>query len=111
MLGVNNLASKENMKKLITNLHEKYPNSPIYINSVYHFGTDYNGPVNNQNIDSFNLGMKEFANLYDWCKYIDVTAGLNDENGYIKSEYTNDGLHLNETGKPILVENIKSQIK
>lgn len=111
MLGVNNLSSKESMKTLISNLHSKYSNAIIYINSVYHFGTSYNGPVNNQNIDAFNLSMKEYAELYDWCKYIDVTNGLNDNTGYIKSEYTNDGLHLNETGKPILVENIKNNVR
>ena len=111
MLGVNNPAGRESMKTLISNLHSKYPNAIIYINSVYHLGTSYNGPINNQNIDAFNLLMKEYADLNDWCKYIDVTNGLNDATGYIKSEYTNDGLHLNETGKPILINNIKTQIK
>ena len=110
MLGVNNTNVK-NMQDLLNNLHSKYPSATVYVNSVYHIGTAYTaGYINNNDIDNFNNSMKQFASQNNWLKYIDVTKGLYDPTGYIKREYTNDGLHLNATGNQILVNNIKLEI-
>ena len=54
--------------------------------------------------------MQQFASQNNWLKYIDVTKGLYDPTGYIKREYTNDGLHLNAEGNKILLNNIKVEI-
>ena len=54
--------------------------------------------------------MVEFAAKNSWAKYISVTYGLDEPTGFVKNEYTYDGLHLNENGKPILVNNIKTEI-
>lgn len=110
MLGVNNPSDTVNMKQLLNKLHEKYPSAIIYINSVYNVGTAYRGSVTNEQIANFNNEMSLFASQNSWSRYVDVTNGLNDNN-FIKSEYTNDGLHLNETGKTVLIENIKAQIR
>ena len=110
MLGVNN-TNTENMRKLLDRLHSKYPNATIYINSVYHIGSAYTaGYINNSQIDSFNNSMKQVASSNSWIKYIDITSGLYDSNGNLKSEYTSDGLHMNNSGNNILINNIRSQI-
>jgi hypothetical protein len=109
MLGVNN-TNEENMKTLLYKLHRKYPNSIIYINSVYHVGSAYRGPATNEGIDQYNGKMQKIASQEEWIKYIDVTNELYDNYGFIKSEYTYDGLHLNENGKPVLVQNIKTKL-
>lgn len=110
MLGVNNLSDINNMINLLNNLHSKYPNAIIYINSVYHLGTAYRGAATNTQINEFNNSMVQFAAQNSWAKYIDVTYGLYESTGYVKKEYTYDGLHLNENGKPILINNLKTQI-
>lgn len=110
MLGVNS-PNVEHMKRLFDKLHEKYPNSTIYVNSVYHVGTAYTaGYITNSQIDAFNNSIKQIASHNNWIVYIDVTSGLYDENGYLKSEYTSDGLHMNASGNNILISNIKSKI-
>jgi len=109
--GVENMASKEKIKTLITKTHESSPDVPIYIYSVYHIASSYAGDENNNNIDAFNLSMKEFADANDWCHYIDITKGLYDEYGYLKSEYTYNGLFVNEEGLKVLIDNIKSETK
>ena len=111
MLGVNGPSQTQNMKNFLTKLHEKYSNSQIFVNSVYHIGRKYtSGFVNNGQIDSFNATMKQFCNSQTWATYIDVTTGLNDSSGYIKNEYSADGLHLDSIGQEVLVKNIKNKI-
>ena len=110
MLGVNNLSDINSMKNLLNKLHSKYPNATIFINSVYHLGTAYRGAATNAQINEFNNSMVEFAAKNSWAKYISVTYGLDEPTGFVKNEYTYDGLHLNENGKPILVNNIKTEI-
>lgn len=111
MLGVNGPSQTQNMKNFLTKLHEKYPNSQIFVNSVFHIGRKYTaGYVNNGQIDSFNTVMKQFCNSQTWVTYVDVTAGLNDSSGYIKDEYSGDGLHLNDSGQEVLAKNIKTKV-
>lgn len=110
MLGVNNLSDINSMINLLNNLHSKYPNATIYINGVYHLGTAYRGAATNTQINEFNNSMIQFAAQNSWAKYIDVTYGLYEPTGYVKKEYTYDGLHLNENGKPILINNLKTEI-
>ncbi len=110
MLGVNE-TSVAQMQNFLTKLHEKNPNAIIYVNSVYHVGTKYTaGYVNNTTIDNFNEGMKQFCSANNWLKYIDVTSNLHDNNGNLNDGYTPDGLHMNQTGNNILVNNIKTEL-
>lgn len=110
MLGVNNVSQTSNMQNMLNSLHTRYPSAQIYVNSVYHVGTKYRGSVTNAMIDSFNQTMSSWCSSNSWATYVDVTNGLNESNGYIKSSYTNDGLHLNSSGQAILVNNIKNAI-
>jgi len=111
MLGVNNPSDTITMKQLLNRLHEKYPSAIIYINSVYNVGTAYRGSVTNEQIANFNNEMSLFASQNSWSRYVDVTNGLNDRYNFIKSEYTNDGLHLNEIGQQKLIENIRNNVR
>lgn len=111
MLGVNNVSQTSNMQNMLNSLHTRYPNAQIYVNSVYHVGTKYRGSVTNAMIDSFNQTMSSWCSSNSWATYVDVTSGLNDSNGYVKTEYMDGaGLHATGNGKTILVNNIKNAI-
>lgn len=112
MLGVNNLGETSQMEQLLNNLHERYKTATIYVNSVYHLGTSYSGAANNSSIDTFNDTMRNFCNQNSWAQYIDITQGLNDASGYLKSDYCDSaGLHItSQEGKSTLVNNIKNTI-
>lgn len=111
MLGVNNPYDVETMKQLLQRLHEKYPAAIIYINSVYNVGSAYRGSVKNSDIADFNSAMSTYASQNSWSRYVDVTSGLNGRDGFIKSEYTDDGLHLNSIGMDVLLKNIRNNVR
>lgn len=112
MLGVNDTSQITELKQLLNNLHTNYPDAKIYFNSVYHVSQSYSygdASALNANIDALNLQMQSFCNGSEWLEYIDVTSGLNDENGYLTNA-DSAGLHLQGEGQTKLVNNIKSAI-
>lgn len=112
-LGANGTTGQiENMKTVLANLLERYPNVPIFVNSIFYVGTAYtymSTSEYNSNIDTYNDAIEEFCNTNTNLVYIDISTGLY-ESGYLKSGYTSDGLHLNSSGNDILVRNIKNAI-
>ena len=114
MLGVNATSQISEMKEVLNGLHERYPSAPIMVNSVYHVGTAYNtmNPDSmNSNVDEFNQAMQDFCNQNSWAYYVDITQNLYDDSGYLKSEYSSDGLHIFDAeGINTLVDNIKNGI-
>lgn len=114
MLGVNATSQISEMKEVLNGLHKRYPSAPIMVNSVYHVGTAYNtmNPDSmNSNVDEFNQAMQDFCNQNSWAYYVDITQNLYDDSGYLKSEYSSDGLHIFDAeGINTLVDNIKNGI-
>ncbi len=114
MLGANEINNVEGMKTLLEELHTKYPNVPIIVNSVYHMGKNHwSGDAAGVNaaVDSFNKAMKEYCESEDWLGYIDIQDGLYDDDGYIKPEFSDqEGIHLTGEGVDILLENIEGNI-
>ena len=111
MLGANG-TDDTNMKKVLNDLHTKYPNVTIYVNSVYHLGANRSSATNiNLQYDNFNSQMQSFCAQNDWAVYVDITGGLHDSSGLLKSEYDRgDGIHMNYEGNSELVNNIKNGI-
>lgn len=112
MLGVNSTSQITELEQVLQNLHTRYPNATIFYNSAYHIAANYvvmDAATMNANIDSLNQTIKTYSEGYDWLTYVDVTDGLNDENGYLKSA-DGEGIHLIGEGKATLVNNIKNKI-
>lgn len=110
MLGINETNS-DKMIKLLEKIHDSNANAKIYVNSVYHIGTAYkSGYVTNSDVDNFNSAIKAYCDSNNWLVYIDVTQDLYESNGYLKAAYTSDGLHMNNNGNEILVNNIKREL-
>ena len=92
MLGVNNPSETAQMEQLLNSLHSRYSNC-------------------NDSIKKYNDEIRNFCNQNEWAQYVDVTNGLNDDSGMLKSDLSSDGLHItSDSGKDILVNNIKSAI-
>lgn len=111
-LGVNATNETSAMKDVLNNLLDRYPDTPIFVNSVFYVGQGYtllNANTMNSNIDKFNEEIKEFCNSNSNLIYIDITKDLYESN-YLKASYTGDNVHLNTTGNKKLVENIKDAI-
>lgn len=114
-LGVNATGETSAMKEVLNNLLERYPDTPIFVNSVFYVGSGYSYGIlldankMNSNIDKFNKEIKEFCSSDSNLIYIDITKDLYESN-YLKASYTGDDLHLNTSGNEKLVENIKNAI-
>lgn len=70
-------------------------------------------PTNNINLNKkvsiLNQKLKEYCE-YNNINYLDLYNLLLDTNGLINSNYTNDGLHPNETGYILILEQIINKI-
>lgn len=114
-LGANDITDVRKMEDVLEKLLTIYPDTPIFVNSVFYMGSgySYNGKLladeMNSNIDKFNEKIKELCNDDSNLIYIDVTKDLH-ENNYLKSNCKIDEIHLNDKGNEILVENIKNAI-
>lgn len=97
----------ENISKLLSSyvdkikrFQEEYKIIPI-INCIYPNPRDYAKGVNTVNSHTIRCILTQFANLYlanKCCEnnimFFDIYNLLTDEAGFIKAEYTTDGIHL-----------------
>ena len=113
LLGVNNTSQTKEMKKLIDKLVEKYGTDiPIFVQKVFPVGSNYTTiPASTmvRNIEKYNNSVSSYCNEigYKNVKFIDATTNCT-SGKYLKSEYTDDNLHLNSNGKSIWMQNMKN---
>ena len=102
-IGYNELGWKyedtfiEKYKVLIDKIKEISPESHINIMAILHISSDAkvdNESENNERIDLFNSKIQNMCSEAD-ITYIDLNSYFIDENGFLKSEATTDGIHFN----------------
>ena len=89
----------ENIKDIVLQLRNVFPESKIYVQSLY--------PVNQGSFDAYKICNKRILDinvlLQSFClneniAYIDMFSQLVDETGRLREDFTFDGLHLNSAG-------------
>lgn len=114
MLGTNGLSETSSMETVLNNLHTRYPDVTIYVDSIYHVGANYTTQNNisfNQSVDTFNEWLQEFCIDKSWAKYVDISEELYEDNGLLKTSYASDGLHIySEEGIAKLIENMQAGV-
>ena len=102
MLGVNELGwaypevFKLKYKELIEKIREIKPNINIYVQSIIPVTKEIdstNKYINNNRIKKYNDLIKELANELD-VKYSDVASALVNDEGYLPSQASTDGIHV-----------------
>lgn len=114
----NNVATATaDMKAFLEKLKALHPNTPIYVNSCMQVNSEatpagytWDVPTMRDCINEFNSDISNYCGQIDNLYYVDISEGLNDTDGYIKAEYTDDGLHCNGSGAGVFAENIKTAI-
>ena len=62
------------------------------------------------NIPLLNLAVSKMVESYPNVEFVDVAPELTDENGYLRSEFTTDGLHLNPQGKAVYLRQLTPHV-
>ena len=121
-LGANSVLNNVNnatkdMKDFLTKLKELHPGTPIFVNSCLSVnanatssGYTWNVTTMKDCIKSFDNNISSFCSSTSDIYFVDISKGLEDENGFVKLEYESDGLHCNSKGAAIFAQNIKDEI-
>ena len=99
VFGVGNLseAAINDYKALVQILLKKYPKKPIFIAKEYYVGSSFpNATAVNEQIDNFNMAMKEFADNTSYVVILNVPNELLATNGVISSQLSNDGFSMKD---------------
>ena len=113
MIGINDLAKGTSDQKLvdsyrqiITTLKQVHPNAKIVVQSVLPHGVNLDASlekrqqlleISNKRIHTFNQSLETIAKNAE-VSYLDLQPLVVDDEGYLRSEFTTDGLHLNRQG-------------
>lgn len=101
----------DNIKTIITKIQNKLPETKIFIEPILPAGNQWaDNQRNEKRIKINELLQKEYHNSD--VTYIDMYDKFVDrENGQLKSEYTADGLHLNDKAYKMISKKIEHQME
>ena len=116
MIGINSLKNNnldecvEDYRALLENIRSR-GDFDLYVMSVTPMSKSDSGEDNPspEIIASFNEKIAGLANEFD-ATYVDLYSELKDDEGYIRPEYTSDGLHLSEEAYEVWADCIESYI-
>ena len=121
LIGINDISHGLNVdelgkrySRLVRLIREQSPDTRLYIQSVMPINNSFNRYKNLQGkektIRDFNKKIQEIANEQG-AEYIDLWPVLQDAGGNLRSELTNDGLHLNGRGYRIWTDLLKPYVE
>lgn len=120
LIGTNDLrdgksqeAVVQNVEKIIEEIQTNRKQAEIFVESLYPVNGSVSSAVgvrSNEAIQNIN------AQLEKYCKkknltYIDMYSKLQDEQGNLQTQYTVDGLHLNDEGYQIVAGVLQKYMK
>ena len=116
MLGINDMGMGDldyfmnHYTDMVNQIHEWQPDAIIYIMSIMNVSAERNAQgdyINNEAIRVRNERLKELDNGRDTF-YLDINSVVCDENGYLNTEYTFDGVHLYAQYVPLWTDYLKT---
>lgn len=102
--------------EIVDHIHEKLPNTKIYIESIYPYNNEfrnhYSGEAPDYNrvantIINVNNRLRDYSIEKKYIKYINLYDSLKNENNEFDLRYTDDGLHPNEEGYKVITDILK----
>ena len=99
----------KNMENLVQKLQKEMKKSRIYIESLYPIIETTDIPITNEDIIEINKELKEIIDSSS-ITYIDLYHHLQ-EKGQLASQYSLDGIHLNEEGYARVSTTLRAYLK
>ena len=105
-----------NYRKILAQIQERLPEAEITLLAYYPVNETLRQPGegstsdrfntrNNENLREANQAVKALASEMG-CRFLDVNAGLTDENGRLKAEYTREGVHMYADAYNVVLDNL-----
>lgn len=126
MIGTNDFLDDKSDKDIINKIeeivyaiHDNRPNAHIYLESIYPVNNTNDKKIdkkmvhdrNNKRIKSINKKLKLFCKEEKLCTYIDMYSVLVDNDGNLKLDYTNEGLHISDKGYEVITNMLMPYIE
>lgn len=110
-----------NYEEILRQIKERLPETKVYLMAYYpvnetdkptegEWGKTLFVNRNNQNLPLANEAVRKLAEKFGY-QYIDVNAGLTDESGKLKKEFTVEGVHMYANAYRIVLENLKPYLE
>lgn len=101
----------DNIKKIVDNIKENKKGTEIYVESIYPVDEERKGSESrtNEDINKINEKLKSYSENNDVI-YINTHDELTDDDGNLKDEYSEDGLHLTDEGYKVITEELKKYL-
>lgn len=110
----------DSYERILRQVQDRLPEAEVYLMAFYPVNSidmRPNRPVeetvffnrNNQTIPVANEAVEKLAQKFHY-QYIDVNAGLTDERGMLKKEYTVEGIHMYANAYKLVLENMKKYL-
>ena len=109
-----------NYEQILTSITVSLPDTEVFVMSVIPQNHDIekNSAIDVEKtvpkIMALNVALAQLTHDYDAVTYVDVFSSLEDNAHFLKSEYSDDGLHLNENGfavwANVLIPYLKGQL-
>lgn len=96
--------------EIIDTIHRDSPKTQIYLESVLPVIDGRVGPYQNRNINPLNEELVKLA-ASKKVTWVNLAPLFKDESGQMKTEFTEDGLHLNGKGYLFWYSQIKQYLK
>ena len=98
-----------NIKEIIKEIRENRGDATIYVESVYPINSTIENTVvtnrTNKKVKALNKKLSDYC-YKENCNYINLYDTLTDDEGNLKEEYTEDGLHLNSLGYVVITREL-----
>ena len=107
----------QSIENIISRIKENLPDTELYVESIYPINDSDDdkikpwvvGDRKNENIREMNEQIKQICEDYE-VTYIDLYSILSDEDGNLKLEYTEEGLHISEEGYQVITDELKKYL-
>jgi len=116
MIGVNELgindekAFVDQYRIVIEEIQKLQPDATIYILGIMNVSQEVSADSSYCNNDNINARNWEIAHIADGKSifYLDVNPAVCDEDGFLRKDYSNDGIHLRSDCYDILIDYLKA---
>ena len=94
-----------NISKIIDNIKENRKYTEIYIESIYPINSNKEKKRTNKEINEINEKIKDLCKEKE-VTYLNIGKLLMDDNKELKSDYSKDGLHLNDDAYQVITNEL-----